>query len=29
MNTMWTTIEEMQELDTNADVSQFVRMLQE
>lgn len=29
MNTMWATIEEMQELDTNADVSQFVRMLQE
>lgn len=29
MNTRWATIEEMQELDTNADVSQFVRMLQE
>ena len=29
MNTKWATVEEMKELDTNADVSQFVRMLQE
>jgi ADP-ribose pyrophosphatase YjhB (NUDIX family) len=29
MNTKWVTVEEMKELDTNADVSQFVRMLQE